>query len=149
MIESCDLDCKNGGYCSFLTHDGIMRAQTKGDSSGPPYEHSSDQFCVCPHGWAGSSCLDPTNSIDRCHSTGDLYVCRSGGLCHPVESFTDLLNDEEEWQCDCKLADTVNAFSGAMCREPAMEYCNTDGSSFCANGGTCVSNLINFHHFER
>jgi hypothetical protein len=147
MFAPCDLNCKNGGYCSSRAHDGTTAPTTK-VSGAHEIKNSSDQFCICPHGWTGLSCLEPIETIDPCHNSGDSYVCRSGGLCHSDKSFSNLNDGEQEWKCDCKLADAVNAFAGAMCREPAIEFCNSDSFSFCTNGGTCVSNLINFSHSE-
>lgn len=137
ISETCTLNCNNGGYCSFHTHDGTRASSIERLSS------SIDQLCVCPHGWAGFSCLEPSTSLNPCHKSDGYHVCRSGGLCHRVESFMNI-DKEEEWKCDCELADHVNTFAGAMCREPAIEYCDSDRSSFCTNGGTCISNLINF-----
>ena len=109
-----------------------------------PVDGSLREICVCPMGFAGLTCSEPTEALERCHHHGDTHVCRNGGLCRPtLDNDAEKEHGEEaEWRCDCAIADKVNNFAGAMCRRPATEYCSGDGSKFCTNGGSCVSNLV-------
>jgi len=96
------------------------------------------EVCICPLGFTGITCSEPTDALDSCHQHEDTHICRHGGLCREVV----IGANEIEWKCDCEIADEVNSFAGAMCRRPATEYCNVHGTSFCTNGGTCVNNLV-------
>lgn len=133
---SCDLKCANGGYCSLYPHESSLFTSI-------PVDGSLHQICVCPLGYTGLTCSEPTTELDPCHEHDGTYVCRHGGMCVEQTKTTSSSNhSSSEWMCECVMADEVNAFAGAMCRQPATEYCNASGSSFCTNGGTCVSNLV-------
>jgi len=137
---TCNLSCSNGGYCSLYPHDATAMTSS-------PVDGSLHQICVCPLGFTGLTCLEPTEELDQCHHYHGTHLCRNGGFCRPVDVNEDLNFDQEnrgEWRCDCTIADGVNGFAGAMCRQPATEYCDGNGSSFCTNGGTCVSNLVQY-----
>jgi hypothetical protein len=129
---SCDLNCANGGYCSLYPFESSLVTSI-------PVDGSLRQLCVCPLGYTGLTCSEPTQELEHCHQHDEMRVCRHGGLCREI---VGTLSHESDWVCDCVIADSVNSFAGAMCRQPATEYCNTSGSSFCTNGGTCVSNLF-------
>jgi hypothetical protein len=129
---SCDLNCENGGYCSLYPFESSLVTSI-------PVDGSLHQLCVCPLGYTGLTCSEPTQELESCHEQDGTSVCRHGGLCREIGTSS---NQSSEWVCDCGIADQVNAFAGAMCRQPATEYCNMSGSSFCTNGGTCVSNLV-------
>lgn len=126
----CSLNCANGGFCSIFPFGPSL------DIATTPVDGSLREVCICPLGFTGLTCSEPTYSLEPCLE--DSHVCRHGGLCREV----DVASDEKEWKCNCKFADGVNSFAGAMCRQPATEYCNLHGTSFCTNGGTCVNNLV-------
>lgn len=129
--KSCDLNCANGGYCSLYPFESSLVTST-------PLDGSLHQLCVCPLGYTGLTCSEPTEELESCHEHDGTNVCRHGGLCRDIGTSSN----QSKWVCDCSFADKVNAFAGAMCRQPATEYCNMSGSSFCTNGGTCISNLV-------
>lgn len=130
---SCDLACENGGYCSLYPFESSLVTLI-------PADGSLHQLCVCPLGYTGLTCSEPTEEFESCHEQDGTNVCRHGGLCREQVGISS--KNQSKWVCDCAIADQVNAFAGAMCRQPATEYCNLSGSSFCTNGGTCVSNLV-------
>lgn len=141
----CNLNCNNGGYCSLYPFEPTAT------TAATPVDGSLRQICVCPLGWTGITCLEPTDELEICHHHDGTHVCRNGGLCRPVvqnnlDSAAASASSEEGgangWRCDCEIAEQVNAFAGAMCRRPATEYCSAGGSSFCTNGGSCVNNLV-------
>lgn len=71
------------------------------------------QQCVCPQGYAGMGCELP-----------------------------DLACENDDDQCRCKLYDHQSTFAAQMCRKPYTEYCGSDPSFFCTNGGKCKGDLI-------
>jgi len=128
----CSLNCANGGFCSLYPFGSSLTI------TATPVDGSLREVCICPLGFTGLTCSEPTDSLESCQQHEDSHVCRHGGLCREV----DVASDEKEWKCNCEIADGVNSFAGAMCRQPATEYCNFHGTSFCTNGGTCVNNLV-------
>lgn len=132
---TCNLICNNGGYCSLYPFEAKV-------TTTMPVDGSLRHICVCPYGYTGLTCLERTEDLDRCHHHDDTHVCRNGGVCKQV--FHDNSNSNgrnQQWRCDCVIAYEVNSFAGAMCKRPATEYCNEE-DSFCTNGGTCISNLV-------
>jgi len=112
-----------------------------------PVDGSLHQICICPIGYSGLTCSELSHNLEPCHHYEDNHVCRNGGVCRP-DNFAYELGDTVEWRCDCNYADDVNSFAGAMCRDPATEYCSKDGSKYCTNGGSCVNNIIHAHDYE-
>lgn len=134
----CTLNCNNGGFCSLYPFDA-----TSTSTSTAPVDGLLREICICPLGWTGITCLEQTDALHSCHTHDDTHVCRNGGLCRPVLKDDGGGNVEEaDWRCDCEIAQSVSSFAGAMCRNPATEYCSSDGASFCTNGGSCVKNLV-------
>jgi|AntRauTorckE5430_2_1112549.scaffolds.fasta_scaffold21612_1 hypothetical protein len=131
----CNLNCANGGFCSLYPFESSALITT---ATPNPVDGSLREICVCPLGFTGMTCSETTDALGSCHHHEDTHVCRHGGLCREVNIGTNQM----EWKCDCEIADEVNSFAGAMCRRPATEYCNVQGTSFCTNGGTCVNNLV-------
>lgn len=83
-------------------------------ASGGMIEH-----CVCPPGYSGLACENVAY--------------------HAPCTFSD-----GRYVCDCKEADDVSSFAGAMCREPSTTYCgqgDIQKRGFCTNGGICKGNL--------
>lgn len=142
-VKKCSLNCANNGYCVV---DPIT------SSSHNLLDGKLREVCICPKGFTGLTCQQRIGFMDKCESYGGQRLCLNGGQCRKVlnenniqfsPSFLDRGNSNvDEWVCDCVEADGVSAFAGDMCRKPHTEYCNSQGTAFCTNGGTCVNHLL-------
>jgi hypothetical protein len=127
MIDSCDLECSNGGYCTLIegTAEQLARKAQGGDLI---------EVCVCRPGLTGIAC---ENILEQCSLPE--RKCHNGDSCSKMEN--------GEFGCDCSLADSLSLFAGQMCRKPITEYCTGrfqphSALSFCTNGGRCDADFI-------
>ena len=125
--SSCDLQCSNGGYCTLMegTADDLMKEAQSGNLI---------ETCVCRPGYTGVAC---ENVVQQC-SLPD-RKCHNGAPCEQ--------DQEENWMCNCEVADSLSRFAGKMCRKPYTEYCTgkfrpNSALSFCTNGGRCLADFI-------
>ena len=130
LNDLCTLQCNNGGFCALYPF------QSNGGTS--PVDGTLTELCLCPLGYIGITCSEKTDELEKCHHVDGTHVCRHGGTCTKVNNFK---TQDVDWVCDCEVADRVSSFAGAMCRNPATEYC-PNSPAFCTNGGTCVKNLV-------
>ena len=87
MIENnspCDLNCRNGGYCSFEKPrpDGIGAFQTEDDFGG------HYKKCICKPGFDGASC---ENVVEECLPPH--YKCHNGAPCEKKRGSHELVCD--------------------------------------------------------
>jgi hypothetical protein len=117
----CNLNCNNGGYCTFVKYTNYPQVEDIGF-----YE-----ACACQPGFRGNECQ---NIVEECAAPH--FKCNNGSPCK---------RQNGELVCDCSFADQMSDEAGAQCRESTVEYCDTrdvDIKSFCVNGGKCVSDSI-------
>ena len=149
LTGECSLKCLNGGYCAINQETSANHNLLDGQLR---------EMCICPKGYTGLSCLQPINSMEKCHVHKGINYCLNGGHCRQVfknggigflnqEVEMDESNiDEIDWRCDCVQANGASQFAGDMCRRPHTEYCDHEGKTFCTNGGTCVNSIVNQAH---
>lgn len=124
---SCDLGCKNGGYCTLV--EGTVEELSHEAQSGHLIEE-----CVCQPGFTGTAC---ETVVEECSLPE--RKCHNGASCTQ--------NADGEWGCDCSMADSLSAFAGYQCRNPVTEYCTgkydpNSALSFCTNGGRCEGDFL-------
>jgi len=134
----CDFKCFNNSTCAWGVQD------TTGHPDGLKFhteELSRDnKHCACKPGFTGLRCAkEYVSCYDNDHK------CYHGGQCIPG------LNDEygnHQYFCDCSKAkdDQNNRYAGKYCENQAIDVCDTDGSLFCVNGGTCKDNAKDHPH---
>ncbi|KAL7542403.1 hypothetical protein ACHAXR_013406 [Thalassiosira sp. AJA248-18] len=115
----CNLNCLNEGYCSFTKYTDYPQ---KGDVG-------YYQSCACRPGFGGGSC---EKLVEECQPPN--YKCHNGAPCE--------MDDNGALGCDCSHAFAKSELAGYMCRNPAMQACDTlddDNKSFCTNAGVCLS----------
>lgn len=119
----CTLACDNGGTC----RNGLKDLGQLEDLQSSSFANRDQglQHCICPKGFAGTSCEIKVETCSSGH-----HMCFHGGKC------VQFSNKEE---CDC-----VGEFSGHHCEHASTEIC-TEGErspgaplSFCVNGADCV-----------
>ena len=126
-VPSCDLQCANGSYCTFI--EGTTEQLARRSQSGYLIE-----ACVCPPGFTGTAC---EREVEKCSLPE--RKCNNGEPCSRDKS--------GRWGCDCAIADSLSSFAGRMCRDPITEYCSGKFQpgqelSFCTNGGRCIGDFI-------
>lgn len=89
----CNLECANGGYCTFVADDDAVTLQREVQSG------QLVQRCVCRPGFSGLGC-----EIEIPQCSFPERKCHNGAPC--VESANG------DWRCDCSLADRTSAFAG-------------------------------------
>lgn len=124
---SCDLQCSNAGYCAMMegTADDLIKQAESGKLI---------QTCVCKPGYTGVAC---GNVVQQCSLPE--RKCHNGAPCEQ--------DQEENWMCNCELADSISLYAGQMCRTPITEYCTgrfkpNSPFYFCTNGGRCLADFI-------
>jgi len=162
-----ECDCPSdrfGAHCEFLKeHDDENKAQCKMQcirgvcakgfknydqlvGSGPfPASLAKDiistegEHCVCPDGYTGLRCEIP---VHKCKD--HRKYCYNGSTC--------IYDDNgDNPTCDCNTAHTdEKSFAGLSCEHEGTSYCapgldQDKKDSFCANGGTCISDPQNRH----
>jgi hypothetical protein len=132
----CDLECKNGGVCNFVSQDKqSFSAQLWGkDKDG--------LYCECPDGFAGLHCQ---YTAEVC-GTGE-HVCLHGSKCVPNP------DKAGAYRCECQGAvssDKVQyADEAGECQRHQTEFCTpVEGhveyiggmavAAFCVNDGKCT-----------
>lgn len=81
--------------------------------------------CICPPNFTGVFCNIIINTTNVC--TANPGICVNGGTCR-VNSSSAL-----GFSCACPPTST-----GIFCEQP-LDSCRPNGTSICANNGTCVS----------
>ena len=130
-IPACQLNCLNGGYCTFISSDEPTLVDTFARGG-------LIQKCICTPGYSGISC---ENKVEECSTD---MKCHNGLPCALDEK-------TGKHYCDCSYADLISTFAGKMCREPATSYCgqgDIKNRSFCTNGGLCEANIYRGVHLD-
>ncbi len=135
----CTLQCEHGvcakGFKSYdnLVGSGPFPASLAHDIISPEGEH-----CVCPDGFTGLRCEIP---VQKC--SDHRKYCYNGSKC--------IYDDNGDPMCDCNSAHTAEkSYAGLSCEHEGTSYCEPgldqdQKDSFCANGGTCISDPQNRH----
>jgi hypothetical protein len=140
----CSLQCANNGYCAINPETSASHNFADGQLR---------EMCICPDGYAGLTCLQPVELMDKCYTHEGNRICLNGGYCRQERGLGHVGdsgnvsnvsngNNDSEWICDCAEANGVSPFAKDMCIRPHTEFCNQSGTAFCTNGGTCINNLV-------
>ncbi|KAL7439402.1 hypothetical protein ACHAXM_006654 [Skeletonema potamos] len=135
----CTLQCERGvcakGFKNYdnLVGSGPFPASLAEDIISPEGEH-----CVCPDSYTGLTC---EIAVQKC--SDHRKYCYNGSTC--------IYDDNGDPMCDCNTAHTeIKSFAGLGCEHEGTSYCEPgldqdQKDSFCANGGTCISDPQNRH----